>query len=295
MNTRYLDWSEFHNRLILEAQLTMDTALRIGSGDASTAVGPYIPVVRNALGQPYIPGSSFKGVLRSIVERFARTVDCKPDLWACEDPLALKNPRNGACVPSKGKGENGERKGKDLLLAASQVNGQVDERAFTNALVAHTCTVCRLFGSPWLASKIQVKDLVLDEVTWLGHVELRYGVAIDRDTRTAAPHHLYQFETVPAGTEFRCEIIAENINPLEIGLLMLGLRQMQEGQVSLGGARSRGLGWATLSDLTAGWVDGKDKNRLLDYVTQGKVEQLSSVQLQEYIKSLKAVVAGGGV
>lgn len=281
MGAEYLDWSTFRNRFVLAARLKLDTALRIGAGGADTAVGPEIAIVRDALGHPYIPGSSFKGVLRNVVERFARTVNHKPKLWACDNPL---DHQKGACVTDDDKKRHLERATK---------NGALDEARFTHELADATCTVCRLFGSPWLASKVRVKDLPLDETTWLGRVEVRHGVGIDRDTRTAASGLLYTFESVPSGAEFICEIIVENVTELELGLLLVGLRQMQLGQTALGGARSRGLGWATLSELSASRIAGPEA--LLTYVTMGTVESLAQEQLDAYIKGLQTALTAGGV
>lgn len=287
----YLDLATFHNRLILEGTLSLQTALRIGTGGAETATGPEITVVRDALGRPYIPGSSFKGVLRTTIERFARTVNHPPHLWACPDPLAINKATDGACVPAKGDEEDEGKPGKDTLLARARENGIVDEQQYAAALWEHTCTVCRLFGSPWLASKIRVKDLFLDESTWLGRVELRNGVAIDRDTRTSAKNLLYHFEVVPSGAEFACEILVENATDLEIGLLMYGLREMQQGRVAFGGGRSRGLGWAALSEMSGSWIEGADA--LLDYVTTGTTASLSQLDLESYLAHLKLTAEGG--
>jgi len=275
----YQDFATFHNRLMLRATLTLETGLRVGSGAGDSVVGADIPIVCDALGRPFIPGSSFKGALRATVERLARTINRFPVLWACTDPLDHKA---GACVTAKRK---------DKMLADATDNGRINERKFARELAAETCTVCRLFGSPWLASKVRIKDLPLLEESWAGHVEVRTGVGIDRDTRTAAGQVLYSFEAVPAGTQFRCEIVVENADDVELGLLLLGLSEMQQGRVPLGGARSRGLGWGKLSDWEEiGWVD---KSNLLDYLTEGKVGTPPK-PLEDYVKGLKGVLAGGG-
>ncbi len=287
----YQDFATFHNRLMLRATLTLETGLRVGSGAGDSVVGADIPIVCDALGRPFIPGSSFKGALRATVERLARTINRPPTLWACENPLNLDDPDHGACVPRKGKKDGTGRKGKEEILRGATVNGRIDEQKFARELAAETCTVCRLFGSPWLASKVRIKDLPLLEESWAGHVEVRTGVGIDRDTRTAAGQVLYSFEAVPAGTQFRCEIVVENADEVELGLLLLGLREMQQGHVPLGGARSRGLGWGKLSDWEEiGWVD---KSNLLDYLTEGKAGTPPK-PLEDYVKGLKGVLAGGG-
>jgi CRISPR-associated RAMP protein (TIGR02581 family) len=280
----YQDFATFYNRLMLQATMTLETGLRIGSGAGDSVVGANIPVVRDALGRPFIPGSSFKGALRVTVERLARTIDRRPILWACHNPLDTKStdPERRACVTDKDK--------EDILRDAT-TNGRIDEQKFARDLAAKTCTVCRVFGSPWLASKVRIKDLSLLEKSWAGRVEVRTGVGIERDTRTAAGQVLYSFEAVPAGTQFRCEIVVENADEVELGLLLLGLREMQQGRVPLGGARSRGLGWSKLSDWEE--IEWVDQSNLLDYITAGKTGAPPK-PLKDYIKGLKDALGEGG-
>jgi len=45
--------------------LTTVTALRISAGRSMKPIGSDLPVIKDALGRPLIPGSSFKGHLRS--------------------------------------------------------------------------------------------------------------------------------------------------------------------------------------------------------------------------------------
>jgi len=275
----YQDFATFQNRLMLRAMLTLETGLRVGSGAGDSVVGADIPVVHDMLGYPFIPGSSFKGALRVTVERLARTLNHRPMLWACENPLDIKA---GTCVTSTRK---------ERILQLSTTGGRIDDQKFACDLAAETCTVCRLFGSPWLAAKVRVKDLLLVKASWPGHVEVRTGVGIDRDTRTAASQVLYSFEAVPAGTQFHCELVVENADEVELGLLLLGLREMQAGRVPLGGARSRGLGWSVLSKWEeVMWVD---RNNLLDYLTEGKTGAPPK-PLEDYVKGLRTLLAEGG-
>ena len=65
----------FKNRLELTGTLTTVTALRISQGRSTEPIGSDLPVVKDALGQPLIPGSSFKGALRSRLESFLRGID----------------------------------------------------------------------------------------------------------------------------------------------------------------------------------------------------------------------------
>ena len=57
-------------KLILEGDLTCQTGLHIGAGKGSLEIGGADnPVVKDAFGLPYVPGSSLRGKLRSLLEQ----------------------------------------------------------------------------------------------------------------------------------------------------------------------------------------------------------------------------------
>ncbi|MBL8223678.1 MAG: type III-A CRISPR-associated RAMP protein Csm3, partial [Bryobacterales bacterium] len=63
---------KFLGKLILEADLSCDTGLHIGAGKGSLEIGGADnPVVKDAFGRPYVPGSSLRGKLRSLLEQSA--------------------------------------------------------------------------------------------------------------------------------------------------------------------------------------------------------------------------------
>lgn len=233
----YKMFDRFDNRVRFAGTLTALTALRIGAGRATGVRGTDLPVVRDAFGKPYIPGSSFKGALRASVESLVRSVS--DSRRAACNPLSPDD----WCV-RKPEGADGER--------------------FQQSVAEETCLVCRVFGSPWVASKVSVRDLLTSEGRWVDQFEVRNGVAIDRDAGTAAEGLLYDFEVVPAGTSFSCEIVVENADGWELGLLALALRPFERGEASLGGARSRGLGLVKLEWRERTQVEGGEG--LLDYL-----------------------------
>ncbi len=65
----------FKNRLEIIGKLTTITALRISAGRSSEPIGSDLPVIKDALGHPLIPGSSFKGAMRSRLESFLRGIN----------------------------------------------------------------------------------------------------------------------------------------------------------------------------------------------------------------------------
>jgi CRISPR/Cas system CSM-associated protein Csm3 (group 7 of RAMP superfamily) len=141
------------------------------------------------------------------------------------------------------------------------------DAALTAAIVQNTDLVSHLFGSPWIASKFQVRDLTVLPENWFGQYQERDGVAIDRDTETAADGKLYDYQVVPAGTPFEFRAVVENAEPWELGLLMIGIHQFENEQIPLGGGRSRGLGVVRLEIEKTQWFDTENNpERLLTYL-----------------------------
>src|ERR1017187_3259427 len=57
-------------KLILEGEMTCETGLHVGAGKGSLDIGGSDnPVVKGAFGRPYVPGSSPRGKIRSLLEQ----------------------------------------------------------------------------------------------------------------------------------------------------------------------------------------------------------------------------------
>jgi CRISPR-associated RAMP protein (TIGR02581 family) len=235
----------FKNRLEITGKLTTITALRISAGRSTEPIGSDLPVIKDALGQPLIPGSTFKGALRSRLESFLRGID--PNL--AEDPANYTSSTRNNQV-------------KDL-----KVKYKNDDLNLTQELLDLTDDIGSLFGTPWIASKFQVRDLTVQPDAWFGQYQERDGVAIDRDTETAADGKLYDYQVVPAATPFDFKAVVENAHDWELGLLMIGLHQFETEQIPLGGGRSRGLGVVKLEIDKMRWIDVEDHPEfLLEYL-----------------------------
>ncbi|MHC5934110.1 type III CRISPR-associated RAMP protein Csx7 [Nostoc sp.] len=240
----------FKNRLEITGTLTTITALRISAGRSSEPIASDLPVIKDALGQPLIPGSSFKGAMRSRLESFLRGI--------------LGNDRKLVANPAV----------EDEWSITSQEMNKLKEQykndlELTTVIIQKTDLPSLLFGSPWIASKFQVRDLSVVPDTWFGQYQERDGVAIDRDTETAADGKLYDFQVVPAGTQFEFRAVVENAENWELGLLMIGLHQFETEQIPLGGGRSRGLGVVKLEIDKMYWLDvNKKPEKLLTYLQE---------------------------
>ncbi|MEW5958825.1 MAG: CRISPR-associated RAMP protein Csx7 [Chloroflexota bacterium] len=249
------DFSVFHSRFRVTGVLVLDTAMRIGAGSNQGAAEQDLPVLKDLTGRPYIPGSSFKGAYRAHLERLLRSFD--PTL-ACISVPRLEGQGVGqvkgclsqddiTVIKRKFANRPDEELNRAILKGVTLTDEDVptlkkDSTIQLNGL----CWTCRLCGAPWFASKLMVRDMPVVENTWFQRYLIRDGVAIDRDTETAAEGLYFNFEAVPVGTKFKFELMIDNADEPELGLALLGLREFEHGVVPLGGARSRGLGHVTL-------------------------------------------------
>jgi len=246
--TVFLGRRTFAGRLELVGTLTTRTALRITAGSSRDVSGPDLPVVQDTLGRPYIPGASFKGVLRNCAESLLRTLQLYASPTS-QEPLL-------SCMSVSKSDDSKAYQWPDQYpgyLTAGTV-AHMKEHEFHNqtevlnqALYERSCWVCRAFGAPWLASPLLVKDLLLDEASWTGHLGQRNGVGIDRDTGAAREKVRYDFQVVPIDAQFTCQLIIDGACDAEVGVILLALEAMTNGLAHVGGATSRGLGRIVLA------------------------------------------------
>ncbi len=257
----------------MKGELVATTGLRVGRGsEVSDPVSADLPVFRERE-QVLIPGSSLRGALRSHAERVLRALE--PEFG---------NGR-GACDPF----------GKDSCVTAEQHRKWVEEfrtrrdagERLAQAVYSASCRVCRVFGSPWLSSRLRVADLppASDQV----HAYVRDGVAIHRDRGTV--ENKYDYEVVPRTTAFHLEIWAENLEPAEEGLLFFLLGELAAGNIQLGGFRSRGLGGVELRD----WQverQGGDRDALLAFLRSGTGQMVDEAYQGERLATFWESVGG---
>ncbi len=304
------DFSTFASRLHFHGELTFSSGLRIGASRSTRVDEPDLPVLRDAFGRPYIPGSSFKGALRSYIEAVLRALQAqpgfdsnlaclsvgKPTKWAeKEDPARCLTQSEVALLKKAAKGEwktFAAWKHPTLEARVQQVaTGLAPEARLDRALRDLSCWTCRVFGASWLASKVLIRDLHLANAELSWPADVRDGVAIDRDAGRAADGMKYQFEALAPGAAFELEILVENATPAELGLLWLGLAAFVRGDVQLGGARSRGLGWCTLEPA---WEQSRfvDQNNLLDalFAVETVAGNLAEDQPKAWVQAFREAI-----
>ena len=271
-------WETFASRFIVEARLEAVTALRVGAGgdEAAQPASSDLPVLVGPDDRPFIPGSSLRGVLRSHVERIVRVLE----------PTAGNG--RGACNPvveSEWCITNDQmtdlKKDAEGLERQHQVNS--GHRWLAEQVWKRSCRVCRTFGSTWLASRVRIADLPLSDGSD-GHIERRDAVSIHREKETV--QNKYDFETVPAGTAFDLHIILENLEPAERGLVWLGLRELMDGHILLGGFKGRGLGRAKLTDVRLSGLDEGDRQALKRYILHRTLNIVSVEDADRWLEKL---------
>ena len=225
-------------KLVLEGELHCETGLHVGAGKGSLEIGGSDnPVVKDAFGRPYIPGSSLRGKLRSLLEQSSGL--------AVPAELVYLSRRKGQEV----RIHQSDRPDDEICLLFGRNSGRM-ERVSGDPLESNHATPARLavFDAPLALDSItpQMRENLDDELT-----EVKNENAIDRITSQANPRTL---ERVPSGARFQIrfvlDILCEEDAPL-LGLLLQGLRLLEDD--ALGGGGSRGSGRVRLANLKLNW------------------------------------------
>src|SRR5260221_1943085 len=202
------------NRFLFSGKLVMRTALHIGGGKVTLSSSDS-PVVLTPEQKPYIPGSSFKGALRSTVEKI---VPGLPGFSTCalidlsnDEIRALGGNREAIknICPTVRQSEVAQRRREEPDKAAEIQKDTIEE----------LCDTCLLFGSPFAAARLNGNDLYMPKEEWSGVLQIRDGVAIDRDSEKARDRLKYDFEVVPATAAFDLELLLENATKRDVPLL----------------------------------------------------------------------------
>lgn len=204
--------------------LMLRTGLHIGAGDTEMRIGGTDnPVVKNPLdGQPYIPGSSLKGKIRSLLEWKLGLVTA-----ANGHPFSFQHIKDGKT----------DTPAADLLrLFGGAPGGEVDALVKAIGPTRLAFWDCSL-NAEWLR-KVQARNLLSTEAKSENSINRIAGVA-DNPRFT---------ERVIAGAEFDFRLSLKVLDGEDLlPLLLEGLKLLEAD--SLGGSGSRGYGKVTLLNL----------------------------------------------
>lgn len=240
----------FLGKLILEGEIQCHTGLHIGAGKGSLEIGGADnPVVKDAFGIPYIPGSSLRGRLRSLLEQTLGL--------AVSSELVYLSKRKGQEV----RIHQSDRPDDEICIIFGRNPGRV-EKVSGEAMEAPLATPARLtvYDAPLIVDSItpQMRENLDDELT-----EVKSENAVDRITSQANPRTL---ERVPAGAKFKFRLVLDVLcaedKPL-LARVLEGLRLLEDD--ALGGGGSRGNGRISFGALNLAW-------RGKDYYAKGATE-----------------------
>lgn len=240
-------------KFVFSCKIELLTGLHIGSGGQSLEIGGIDnPVIKDANGMPYIPGSSLKGKMRSLMEFYHGKIEAgnivtvvkKRDnivrMHICDDedcPVCNLFGRN--------HGSHNVLQTLQIDLIENDREGRYSkEKEFTNST---------------LPTRLIVRDayLIEDSITEemrenldTPYTEAKSENTIDRITSAANPRVT---ERIPAGAKFNAEFI---VNQYDTGVsdemkylneLITSLKLLENDY--LGGSGSRGYGKILLRDI----------------------------------------------
>lgn len=233
-----MNFSKFKNRYIITGELTVENALHIGSGEVEGDKDA--PFIRRGLSENkddfYIPGSSFRGYLRSKLDGLIGLGLKKEDEELTDlHIMALFGYTN----LKKDKKENMQK----ILKTKSHEN-------LSSAM-----------------GRIHIADMPIEtkekEVT-------RDGIKIDRNTGTTEDGAKFDYNVLSEGAKFKFTMTLENVEKYELDLLGIALQFMEEGDI-FGGKTSRGIGKCKLKLTEAKYVDGDDN--IKNFLFTGKMQE----------------------
>lgn len=231
---------QLKGRVLIRFDVVAKTGLHIGGTESGIEIGGVDKtVIRDPLtNRPYIPGSSLRGKMRSLLEKY------------------------------KGLKQN-QRIGQGYIHSCGADKSD-DKQTYLN------CDVCTTFGVPGerdfaTPTRLIVRDVFMDEQsakmleeagTDLPYTEVKTEVSIDRVTSAANPR---QMERVPAGTRFSGAELVYSVydgadcdakkDVQRLKVIVEGLQLLLDDY--LGGLGSRGSGKVDIENIRVEWR-GKD-------------------------------------
>jgi len=239
------DFDIFKNRWEITGKINLETPLRIGGGqNAGTYSLSQAPVLlsynaESQTSEPFIPGSSLKGVLRSSAERIVRTFN-----------------KNMSCVSVGDKNHDKVLCG-ECITCSIFGSGSKGTGAKIRVLDCHLSNGARLGNvlddRPHCATKYKQVNGLYEILTKTKN--------INKKTIEVPKINLRFEELVVANISFDINIRIDNADEHEVGLVLLALEEFNCKRSHLGGGASRGHGFVDISDInvTVKTIDGKKR------------------------------------
>lgn len=263
------EFDVFENRWTISAIIELETPLRIGGGQnaASYSIST-TPVLQtyNAHIQayePYIPGSGFKGPLRSTIERLIRTFN---EDKSCISVANDKNDKSlcGDCI-------------------TCGIFGSMKAGAKIRVRDSHLSDKSRsIYGSmkeqPHCATLYDEQNGKFNKRTSIKHIR-------NRKIKVPLPSMRTEEIVVP-GLCFDLQIDVDNADVREIGLILLAIDEFNKKRINIGGGSSRGNGFVKVNNMSIRKKTVNDAFKILES------DYNADVLMKEGKKYLKAINTG---
>ena len=252
-------------KLLIEGELHCETGLHVGAGKGSLEIGGADnPVVKDAFGRPYVPGSSLRGRLRALLEQASGL--------AVPNELIYLSRRKGQEV----RIHQSDRADDEVCLLFGRSPGRVDRVAGGDSLDGAVASPARLtvYDASLDLDSITaaMRENLDDELT-----EVKSENAIDRITSQANPRTL---ERVPAGARFGIRMVVDILceeDKALVARLIEAMRLLEDD--TLGGGGSRGSGRVRFAQLKLTWrgrrfyAEGAAESELVKGAALGELQQ----------------------
>jgi len=216
---------QLKGKIIINGKIVIKTGLAIGGSTTSLDIGGMDnPVIKDAKGIPYIPGSSLKGKMRSLLEK-------------AYYPLRndFKGDGKGRFNPSRVVHEFEDQSQADDII---KIFGGTDVEEPGRGIFRDAYFDVEYFNEV---------EAELFKNLELPYTEDKIENTVDRISARANPRHL---ERVPVGTKFDFELIFDLYSDEDkelVKVLFQGLKLLEDDY--LGGSGSRGSGQISLEEI----------------------------------------------
>jgi CRISPR-associated protein Csm3 len=296
-------------KIIINSTLVVETGLHIGGGGENLDIGGLDkPVIRDPMTQrPYLPGSSIKGKLRAILERWLKkplnrsggsgtyryeSDDLEDGYTEISPGKFVRYQGARTCELSRVFGSTG---GSNCYLKADIIGSEeLENKGNPQTINGETHIKTKGRNHP---ARLIVRDChltpesakQLEKIdTGLYMTEWKFENGIDRVTAAANPR---QLERVPAGSKFKFEIVytvedetqaAEDLENLAIALAILE-------DDALGGHGSRGYGKIRFENFK---IEYRDIERYRQIASgDGKFLPVAIKDIEEFLSRFSDVKA----
>ncbi|WP_156298864.1 RAMP superfamily CRISPR-associated protein [Streptobacillus canis] len=258
-----IGFNKFVNKYIINGYLFVYNGLHVGMGtDGSEKDSPFF----NVNGEYQIPGSSFRGYLRSKIEKILYNF--------------IENEKDD------------EIRNEKFLF---YINDEKKEKKYSKD------TIDIIFGTVE-GEKIQAGRIFIPDLPMIksrnkkddekNKTQNRDGIMIDKETGLAKDGAKFDYEVVTRGNIFEFKMILENVEEEEIALILLGLSEIMSDEGDLfGGKLSRGIGRCKLVIDNYKYVDEKS---IENYILKGEYIEKKKADFDKLVLEKRKNMSIGG-